>query len=827
MIFGNLKPDLGRCSAIATNFAALVNEILAHPVRLATSKAEYFSLTKEERNRRKRVGYFIPAFMKGEDRRTENATAVSLVALDVDNPEEAKRMLTIGWSPLKGFACAVYHTASSTVEHPKLRVVLPASQLPVGDYPRVVAWLGGLLNIKPNKESLVAVQPMFFPIMFSDSSESPLIFQALGDAVKRQDYAATEISPTGEIIRADDDAGLEFLRAPLLGVDPDQVREMLEFISPDCSRAEWIEVGSALKHQFGDEGITLWGEWSQKSSSKYPGAEVIDEQWRSLRPHASGARKSVTMRTLVFRARHAGWQQASASALIMKSFREEMSRIEKPDTLLHCAVARLASDSASLLSSELATLASEVSRGLMKLPGGCAIKPTAILADVKQAARRLKQADLLEGKRALTPAGGEEVPVWARGLVFISSSGDFFKRETGEKTQTKNFDYTYGNHFVPAGSEDFRPSISPTLFVLNKVQCPRVIGTVYDPRTDSVITEYRGQKRVNLYSGGYPIAETDPDKIREAGRVIEDHVETLIIEPLYRELLLSWLAHSIQNPGGKIRWAPLIQGVPGCGKTALGALYAKAVGPQNVLFADADAVKRQWTEWAAGYQLVIIEEVRFVGESRHEIMNRLKPLITNDDVMIQQRHKDAYSVPNVTNYMLLTNHRDALILDEDDRRYFVLESRIQRKEQLAQLPDGYFQRLFSLDSGAVRAWFLQYEISPRFSVDGPAPGTCYRNALASRSDSPEVAEIRHLISAGEHMLVNSGFISLETARAGLLALGMRVDRVRLVRALSQMGYDRHVPVTLRDKHLDIYVHEKAPMTTEEDVLATINDLETL
>jgi hypothetical protein len=62
---------------------------------------------------------------------------------------------------------ATTHTASSTPDAPRIRVIVEAAGLPVAVYPAAVKQIAARLGIDgPNKESLIAVQPMYLPVIF-------------------------------------------------------------------------------------------------------------------------------------------------------------------------------------------------------------------------------------------------------------------------------------------------------------------------------------------------------------------------------------------------------------------------------------------------------------------------------------------------------------------------------------------------------------------------------------------------------------------------------------------------------------------------------------
>lgn len=68
------------------------------------------------------------------------------------------------------------------------------------------------------------------------------------------------------------------------GVDLKKVRALLEDHDPDVAYDEWVKVGMALHHELGDDGLTLWDEWSAKGS-KYVGIDDLETHWRSFGRH--------------------------------------------------------------------------------------------------------------------------------------------------------------------------------------------------------------------------------------------------------------------------------------------------------------------------------------------------------------------------------------------------------------------------------------------------------------------------------------------------------------------------------------------------------------
>ena len=82
--------------------------------------------------------------------------------------------------------------------------------------------------------------------------------------------------------------------AERLGLSQVEAREWLARLDPDLGYDEWLRTGMALHHEFGDEGLDLWDEWSG-GGSKYAGSDSLMTHWRSF---GRGDGPPITMRSV-------------------------------------------------------------------------------------------------------------------------------------------------------------------------------------------------------------------------------------------------------------------------------------------------------------------------------------------------------------------------------------------------------------------------------------------------------------------------------------------------------------------------------------------------
>jgi hypothetical protein len=211
-------------------------------------------------------------------------------------------------------------------------------------------------------------------------------------------------------------------------------------------------------------------------------------------------------------------------------------------------------------------------------------------------------------------------------------------------------------------------------------------------------------------------------------------------------------------------------------------------------------VAGRFTAWAFGSLVVVIEEVRISGQNKYEVMDKIKPFISNPTVQIEEKGRDHRTVPNFTSYFMLTNHKDALPLVQGDRRYCVMFSRIQSEEQLYRELGGragaqaYFDQLFSdvaARPDAIAHFFKNRQISPEFNAHGRAPETGAKNQMVDVSISPERNVVEGCIKRYDCWVINDELIDV----TWMSELG-RVDDVdfpktRTVGAiLLEMGYEQ-------------------------------------
>jgi hypothetical protein len=132
-----------------------------------------------------------------------------------------------------------------------------------------------------------------------------------------------------------------------------------------------------------------------------------------------------------------------------------------------------------------------------------------------------------------------------------------------------------------------------------------------------------------------------------------------------------WCATLIARPEIKMDFGMLlVSEMQGIGKTTIAAkVLAPLVGMNNVGFpTEDDIVNSNFNGWLANKRLVVIGEI-YSGNS-WKAYNKLKSVITDKDVEVNQKYMRPYRVDNWAHILASSNSKKALRMEESDRRWF-------------------------------------------------------------------------------------------------------------------------------------------------------------
>lgn len=425
----------------------------------------------------------------------------------------------------------------------------------------------------------------------------------------------------------------------------------------------------------------------------------------------------------------------------------------------------------------------------------------------------------------VTGTTSDTPPDWFAGFCYIKRNDKFFNTNTGSEFTAEGFRTEYAR-FMPFRQNGTRED--PVQYARERWGIVTVDDTMYHPQQEQFF-RHAGRDYCNLFNPNTlpPLTEPSP----QAAMCIQAFQHHLYLLCGQRDwlyiLLLQWLAHNVQRPGHKIRWSPLIKGVPGDGKSIIGDLMFAAMGDANVKITSPSNVSNKggFTDWATGKALNIVEEIRLEGKEKHALYNAMKLFIGDTRTDLNRKGRAAGdTMPNVTNHAAMSNYGDAVPVDGKERRWLIVFSPYTSIEEAVAakgLPDvdslvRHFKMLgtsMRAEPGAWRAWLMGVDTSS-FDPDGRAPDTPEREMMRLMSGSTVDQAIVDILDAGGHGITKECFSSSCLMGMVKIRTGEHPDNRGWNSTLTRLGY-MQMPKTVWWSGAAHRIWAKKTMTNEE------------
>jgi len=397
---------------------------------------------------------------------------------------------------------------------------------------------------------------------------------------------------------------------------------------------------------------------------------------------------------------------------------------------------------------------------------------------------------------------GKPLPDWLDGWVFLVSEAKFMNTETLEIAAREGFNGRYAAEAAKYfGMNDLGLTILQAHdAALSIFDIPKPYSMRFDPNKESMFEE-EGVLYVNSYRA--PEFENDKYKGDKGIKMLKRLLDDLFPLREHQCLVLDFMAHIVKNPGKKLMYAMLIKGCQNEGKSLFYNLIERMLGVNNCSVVGTNQIKERFNGWAADKLLCMVEEVRVNGREAHEILDSLKPLVTNRRVAIEKKGVESATMRNFCNLYLATNYDDAIPIDDGDTRYMILFTRFKTGAEveawrlgLVDEKDGDYRSLLAdeIDAHPLQfvRFFENYVFSEFYKPNGRAPSTVFRTSMIEDSKSDERRLLEDTIEAGKFPLVSNEILIWDHFKPELEVRGIGKGlRGRGVSAfLSSMGFLR-------------------------------------
>lgn len=175
------------------------------------------------------------------------------------------------------------------------------------------------------------------------------------------------------------------------------------------------------------------------------------------------------------------------------------------------------------------------------------------------------------------------------------------------------------------------------------------------------------------------IYENDDNIDMESIKLFLDHMKEVICnedEILY-QYLISWIAFIIQNPGKRTGVCLVLLSDPGSGKTLFTNTISELMRPYcNPNIPDIAIVAGNFNNGMENNILVVLNETNVNNSKnvdKYQICDKMKTMITDEEITINAKYRDPYTIDNVSNFIIVSNSDNPIIIEEKDRRYVVFE----------------------------------------------------------------------------------------------------------------------------------------------------------
>lgn len=427
----------------------------------------------------------------------------------------------------------------------------------------------------------------------------------------------------------------------------------------DCPRVERLMQMSPLKR---DRWFEQWGSgWNRNQHDIISACGKLTSVRRALMPDAEGVPAVVL-------------EHAEADGY--DDLQDRIAGAENAPVLLD--VARTIAQTTGIVPTLRKTLAAAVNQRSKELLGNakgwggahcddlCRLQTASSVTDRQQAQRELNKAlNLSDAIEVLVPR--MSVNDMLADMVYIAKGkmvGNLRDRNSVYKIDE------FHAKFAASSIEGGTPGAKPAK-----------VSAIWEDDDRRITVDTR------TFRAGADIITTDPDNvkalnlwrpiIRGPGTVdvsaFVEHITYLFGDDA--DAFLDWLAHIEQRPGVLPHYGWLhIADHHGCGRnwvaSVLSRLWRGYVAPSVDI---ASLITGNYNGEIAGRVLAIVDEVREGGnENAHAIEGKIRQLLTQETRHINPKYGMQYSEVNSCRWLLFSNHRNAIPMGEQDRRWWVV-----------------------------------------------------------------------------------------------------------------------------------------------------------
>ena len=202
-------------------------------------------------------------------------------------------------------------------------------------------------------------------------------------------------------------------------------------------------------------------------------------------------------------------------------------------------------------------------------------------------------------------------------------------------------------------------------------------GYGYRPVNELVYSDDNGCKYLNRYTSiplhSQPlVADSTKDTFPNIYQIIK-HIT--VTDELYN-FFCDWLGFILQNPLEKLPTSFIFMGVQGTGKSMTKHIILDYLfGVHNGVEITQHTLTKGWGDAFQNKRIIFADEINLHSKQFEYQCDVLKNYTTNSRIMIDIKGQDSREIENYSHWIFTSNKKIPFRIDENDRRYTVIEQK--------------------------------------------------------------------------------------------------------------------------------------------------------
>ncbi len=240
-----------------------------------------------------------------------------------------------------------------------------------------------------------------------------------------------------------------------------------------------------------------------------------------------------------------------------------------------------------------------------------------------------------------------------------------------------------------------------------------VLKVIFNPLKNQTID--KESKTVNLFR------PTDYMVMSSTSKSIDLAIDTPSINQLLSNLIpvnaerdrfVNWLAGIMQTRAKQLT-AWVFMGEPGAGKNVLlDHVLKPLLGEKQAIKVEDEQLKNPFNGWLQNAILIAFNEVAHDNRTRNSINSKVKAIITDNDIMINEKNVKVFTIDNHANALFFSNDSIPVLIEENDRRFNVVRTGgNMRKQSWFSDPEQFFRDVKG-ELSAFAEYLINYNYDP-------------------------------------------------------------------------------------------------------------------